>query len=88
MYDTSSPWTAKSRFVPKSSGDIRPVHQICALNEATIKPNHPMGRVVVQPRFKVYWWAEQQVIFCTVQYRLFLLRYLQMAQGLCRVPAK
>ena len=24
---TSSPWSAKSRFVLKSSGDLRPVHQ-------------------------------------------------------------
>ena len=43
---TSSPWSAKSRFVLKSSGDLRPVHQFCALNDATIKSNYPMRRVL------------------------------------------
>ena len=42
---TSSPWSAKSRFVLKASGDLRPVHQFCALNEATIKSNYPMRRI-------------------------------------------
>ena len=43
---TSPPWGAKSRFVLKSSGDLRPVHQFCVLNEATIKSNYPMRRVL------------------------------------------
>ena len=34
---TSSPWSAKSRFVLKHSGNLRPVHQFCALNCRTIK---------------------------------------------------
>ena len=37
MTYTSSPWSAKSRFVLKHSGDLRPVHQFCALNCQTVK---------------------------------------------------
>lgn len=61
---TSSSWSTKSRFVVKASRDLRPVHQFCALNEATIQSNYPMRRVepilnnLMPPRSKAYWWAD------------------------------
>ena len=111
---TSSPWSAKSRFVVKASGDLRPVHQFCALNEATIKSNYPMKATIksnypmrrvepilnnlMQPRFKVYWRADDSNGFFSVPMYLphayktgfscFLGQfcYLRMAQGLCGAP--
>ena len=101
---TSSPWSAKSRFVIKKSGDLRPVHQFCALNDATIKSNYSMSRVepilnnLMQPRFKLYWWADASNGFFAVPmfpphayktgFSCFLGQfcYLRMAQGLCGAP--
>ena len=101
---TSSPWSAKSRFVIKKNGDLRPVHQFCALNDATIKSNYPMRRVepilnnLMQPRFKLYWWADASNGFFAVPmspphaYKTGFSRflgqffYLWMAQGLCGAP--
>ena len=101
---TSSPWSAKSRFVIKKNGDLRPVHQFCALNDATIKSNYPMRRVepilnnLMQPRFKLYWWADASKGFFAVPmfpphayktgFSCYLGQfcYLRMAQGLCGAP--
>ena len=101
---TSSPWSAKSRFVIKKNGYLRPVHQFCTLNDDTIKSNYPMRRVepilsnLMQPRFKLYWWADASNGFFAVSmfpphadktgFSCFLGRfcYFRITQGFWGAP--
>ena len=59
-----SPWSHRTKFVPKKVGDLRMVHVYCPINAATIPNAYPMKRIepvlnnLLQPGLSVYFQAD------------------------------
>lgn len=59
-----SPWSHRTKFVPKKDGDLRMVHVYCPINAATIPNAYPMKSIepvlnnLLQPGLSVYFQAD------------------------------
>ena len=59
-----SPWSHRTKFVPKKDGDLRMVHVYCPINAATIPNAYPMKRIepvlnnLLQSGLSVYFQAD------------------------------
>ena len=59
-----SPWSHRTKFVPKKDGDLRMVHMYCPINATTIPNAYPMKRIepvlnnLLQPGLSVYFQAD------------------------------